>query len=163
LSARTVFEPDHWDLAVVVAVADARQKHVKSSDGMRATRETSPYYQGWIDVAQDHLDGAMEAIASRDIVRLGIVAESSCLKMHASAMAADPPILYLAATTLRIIETVRGLRDEGLGCFYTVDAGPQVKVVCRKEDVERVREGVQAVPGVHAILVHSTGTGCRLV
>lgn len=163
LPARTVYPADHWDLAVVVAVVQMGPKDVKSSDGMKRSRETSPYYPEWVRASRDHMTEALEAMKTRDLERLARVAESSCIMMHACAMASDPPVIYMRDGTRELMELVRWMRQQGVGCFYTVDAGPQVKVVCQQEDVERVKEGLDAVSGVRRILVHRPGPGARLV
>jgi diphosphomevalonate decarboxylase len=130
---------------------------------MRRTRDTSPYHEAWIRTCRQDLPRAVDAIRQRDIGALGSVAETSCMRMHASCMAADPPIVYLAPATLAVIERVILLRSEGVHCFFTVDAGPQVKVVSNREDVERVRDGIGSVPGVLSVLVHEPGPGSLTV
>jgi len=159
LAAHTIFPPRHMGLAVVAAVVDPSTKQVGSSEGMRLTRDTSPYYDAWTACAREDLDRARDALAAGDLDGLGRIAETNCLRMHASAMAADPPVVYLAPATLAALERVRTLRRDGLRCFFTVDAGPQVKVVCREEDVESVRDGMQEVAGVQDVLVQRPGPG----
>ncbi len=163
LEARTVFAPDHWDVTVIVAVVDTAEKQVASSDGMRLTRDSSPYYGAWVDASVGLFEDGLRAVGERDMEGLARVAERSCMMMHASAMACEPPILYLAPATLAVTRAVTRMRASGLGCLYTIDAGPQVKVVCAKEDVDRVREGVLSVPGVLGIMEHAPGAGCRLL
>ncbi len=159
LAARTIHPPTHMGLAVLVAVVDPGMKQVASSEGMRITRDTSPYYSAWTACAREDLLRAREALGAGDIASLGRIAETNCLRMHASAMASDPPVVYLAPATLAALETVRRLRQEGLSCFFTVDAGPQVKVVCIDGDVESVRDGIQGVSGVQDVLVQRPGPG----
>jgi diphosphomevalonate decarboxylase len=159
LAASTLLPAAHWNLAVVVAVVDPGMKEMGSSEAMRLTRDTSPFYRAWTGGVRDDFDAAARAARERDIRELGRIAESNCLRMHASAMAARPPVLYLAPGTLAAMARTRKLRDDGIPCFFTVDAGPQVKVVCRQEDVERVREGMQAAPGVQGILTQQPGPG----
>ncbi len=159
LGARTIHPPTHMELAVVVAVVDPGVKPVTSSEGMRITRDTSPYYAAWTACAREDLERASEALAAGDIASLGRIAETNCLRMHASAMASDPPVVYLAPATLAALERVRTLRRDGLPCFFTVDAGPQVKVVCLDGDVESVRDGMKGVSGVQDVLVQRPGPG----
>jgi diphosphomevalonate decarboxylase len=159
LGAHAIFPPQHMGLAVLAAVVDPSTKPVGSSEGMRITRETSPYYDAWTACAREDLERARDALAAGDLTGLGRIAETNCLRMHASAMAADPPIVYLAPATLAALERVRTLRRDGLECFFTVDAGPQVKIVCPQEDVERVRDGMQEVAGVQDVLVQRPGPG----
>jgi diphosphomevalonate decarboxylase len=159
LGAHSIFPPTHLGLAVIVAVVDPSMKQVGSSEGMKLTRDTSPYYEAWTACAREDLERAREALTSGDLAALGRIAETNCMRMHASSMAADPPLVYLAPATLAAIEKVRTLRRDGLSCFFTVDAGPQVKVVCPGKDVESVRDGMKGVAGVQDVLVQRPGPG----
>ena len=81
---------------------------------MERTARTSPFYAAWIASVARDLQDARAAIAERDLPRLGAVAERNAIRMHATAMAADPPILYWTQATLAVMDTVRTLRARGL-------------------------------------------------
>jgi diphosphomevalonate decarboxylase len=83
--------------------------------------------------------------------------------MHASAMAADPPILYWNAATVAAIGAVKALRDRGVAAFFTIDAGPHVKVLCAAADAERVAAALGETPGVLRTLIAAPGPGARVV
>ena len=83
--------------------------------------------------------------------------------MHASAMAADPAIIYWNPATLAAIARVRALRDARTPAFFTIDAGPHVKVLCRAADAETVATALRAVPGVSDCLIAAPGPGARVV
>jgi diphosphomevalonate decarboxylase len=159
LPARTVHPAEHWDLCIVIAVIRRGPKTISSSEGMRLSRETSPYYGAWCETCRQHLDLALASLGSRDFDGLARLSEVNCLRMHACAMASEPPVVYLAPETLAVMDRVISLRSRGVRCFYTVDAGPQVKVVCQAEDVEGVRDGLSDIPGVLELLVHAAGHG----
>ena len=55
------------------------------------------------------------------------------------------------------------LRADGLGAYATIDAGPQVKVLCAPGDAERVADALRAVPGVERVLACAPGRGVELV
>ena len=64
--------------------------------------------------------------------------------------------------------TVAALRAEGIEAYATADAGPNVAVICRPADAERVaaalRETTAAIPGLSAeVLVAGPGPGAHLV
>ena len=48
-------------------------------------------------------------------------------------MSSEPPIFYWRPGTLRALDCVRGLREEGVPAFATMDAGPNVHVICAPE------------------------------
>lgn len=155
--ARPLLAGAEWPLRVVIAITDRGAKRVSSRDGMAQTAETSPYFSAWVEGAEADLAEARMAIAERDFDRLAEVSEFSCLKMHASALAARPGVLYFNPATIAAIQAVRVLRQDGVPVFFTIDAGPQVKAVCLPEAESRVAEALAAVPGVVEIV--RTGLG----
>lgn len=155
--ARPLIDAAAWPLEVVVAITDAGHKAVGSSEGMNRTMHTSPYYRAWVDSVAGDLQAAGSAIAARDFGMLAEVAEHSALKMHASALAARPGLIYWNAATVACLHAVRELRAGGAGVFFTVDAGPQVKAICQPGAGAEVAGHLREVPGVREVLV--TGLG----
>lgn len=129
---------DWWDVRMVVAVVAAGPKAVGSTEGMVRTERTSPYYAAWVAQAPDELETALAAVRARDLAALGPVVERSALRMHASMWAADPPIVYQAPGTLAALGVVARLRAEGVAAWATMDAGPNVKVLCAAADAPAV-------------------------
>ena len=152
-----------WDVRLVVAITAAGEKAIGSTAAMRRTAGTSPYYEGWIRGVAGDLAAARAAIAGRDLAALGAVAERSALRMHASAMAADPPILYWNPATVGAMTRVRALRDAGTSAFFTIDAGPHVKVLCEAGDAEAIAAALAEVPGVLRTLIAAPGPGAQVV
>jgi diphosphomevalonate decarboxylase len=151
------------DVRLVVAVTSEGAKAIGSTEAMERTARTSPYYAAWIASVPGDLVDARAAIAARDLARLGAVAERSALRMHASAMAADPAILYWNPATLAAIATVRALRARGVDAHFTIDAGPHVKVLCAYADATTVGDALAKTPGVLRVIVASPGPGAHIV
>lgn len=151
-----------WPLAVLVAVTSLAPKPVGSTDGMELTRRTSPFWAAWVERAPVELAAMREAVAARDLTRVGELAEHSCLAMHAVALAARPGLVYWNAATVAAMHAVRELRRGGVGAYFTIDAGPQVKVLAAPAEAGRVREALLAVPGVERVIECRPGPGARL-
>ena len=160
--AEPLAPPDFWDLRVVVALTSSAPKAVSSRAGMEHAA-TSPFYPAWVAGAEADLAEARAAIRARDLEVLGLVAEHSALKMHAVGMGARPPLLYWRGATVDCLDRVWKLRAEGTPAFATIDAGPQVKVLCAPGDVRRVAEALRAVPGVERVLACAPGVGAEVV
>ncbi len=123
--ASQAFPQSHWpELRLVVAMVSREEKEVKSRDGMRSTVETSPYYPAWVKSADDEIAGALEAISARDLEKIGELAERNAWRMHATALAADPPLCYLKPATLAVIHALAAERRAGRPMYFTLDAGP---------------------------------------
>ena len=155
--------PDDWDLRLVVAVTAAGEKVAGSTAAMELTARTSPFYAAWVAGVPGDLAEARAAIAARDLDRLGALAERSALRMHATAMAADPPILYWNPATLAAIQTTRALRAAGPPAYFTIDAGPHVKVLCAAADAAAVASALADCPGVLRTITASPGSGARVI
>jgi diphosphomevalonate decarboxylase len=159
--AEPVLGRGDWDVRMVVAVTSTTRKAVSSRDGMqRAT--TSPLYPAWVETAERDLDEARRAIAARDLEALGLVAEHSALKMHAIGLAARPPLLYWRGATVECVQRIWALRDEGTRAYVTIDAGPQVKVLCEPADAARVAAALRDVAGVERVLTCAPGGGAEV-
>jgi diphosphomevalonate decarboxylase len=152
-----------WEVRLVVAITAAGEKALGSTAAMRRTAETSPYYQAWIRGVDGDLAAARAAIAARDLAALGAVAERSALRMHASALAADPPIVYWNPATIAAMTSVRTLRERGTPAFFTIDAGPHVKVLCDARDAEAVAAALAGTQGVLRTLIAAPGPGARVL
>lgn len=82
--------------------------------------------------------------------------------MHACAMAADPGILYWRPETVALIHAVRDLR-ESVPCFFTIDAGPHVKVFCKTGDAERVIASLSNETATRDIIVSGVGGDAQVI
>jgi diphosphomevalonate decarboxylase len=160
---RELLAPDAWPLEVVIAITSDEEKSIGSTEGMTHTAATSPYYREWVAASDGSIDRARRAILGRDFDALAEVAEASCLGMHAVMMAARPGLLYWNGTTVECIHRLRELRRSGVGVFFTIDAGPQVKAVCVPEAVPAVRTALDDIAGVSRLLVCGLGAGARAV
>jgi diphosphomevalonate decarboxylase len=161
--AHGLLEETAWDVRLCVAITASGEKAIGSTAAMDRTAQTSPYYQGWIASVPADLDEARTALSTRDLARLGAVAERSAMRMHACAMAADPHILYWNPATLEAIATVKRLRADGIQAFFTIDAGPHVKVLCTMADTPQVKAALAATPGVMRVLSLAPGPGAQIV
>lgn len=165
--ADSVAEPllgeGEWDLAVAVAIVSRASKPIGSREAMARVERTSPLYRGWLEAQAEDLDTARRAIARRDLRLLGRVAEENCLRMHATCLAARPPILFLRPATWAVVDAVQALREAGVEAYFTIDAGPQVKVLCRRREIERVASVLAAVPGVERVVATGPGPGVEML
>ena len=154
---------ESWPLQVVVAITETGPKGTGSTAAMEISRETSPFYSSWIEQQDEDLDVARSAIEARDFSALAAVAEHNCLKMHSVMWASRPPMVYWNSATMRCMQTVRRLQEEGHNVFFTIDAGPQVKAVCVPEDRAAVAAALADTEGVQKIMTTGLGRAARLV
>jgi len=152
---------DHWELCDVVAVVDAGAKSVSSREGHRRA-PSSPHFDRRLVELPGRLARVRDAILRRDLATLGPVLEAEAVELHLIAMSADPPIYYWKPPTLTVLRCVRELRDSGRAAWFTMDAGPNVHVICSPEDEPTVAERLSAIPGVVNVIRDRVGSGPAL-
>lgn len=158
-----VAPPDYWPIGVVIAVTDEGRKRIGSREGMAHVVKQSPFFTAWLESHDADLEAIRAGIQGRDLRRVGAAAEHNCLKMHAVSLAAQPAILYWTPATVAVIQRVVELRHEGLEAYFTIDAGPQVKVLCLPQQRAAVAHEIGRVPGVQRVLLSEPGCGAQVV
>jgi diphosphomevalonate decarboxylase len=159
-AAQQLYGPEYWpEFRIVIALVSRKAKPISSRAAMEATRSSSPYYRAWLQNAGQLLDPALQALEARDIEALGPIARLSYSRMHAALLASSPPVLYWLPATVAVIRECQSLREEGVGAWETLDAGPQVKVLCLESDVGTVSERLQALDPELKLIIASPGEG----
>jgi diphosphomevalonate decarboxylase len=151
------------DLCMVIALTQRGSKATGSTQGMLHTQQTSPYYEAWRTTAPTLYAAMLEHLSSGELESLGEGLEQSALMMHASMLAARPALVYFAPPTLAAMQCVYELRRSGIFAYFTMDAGPHVKVLTLQAHRSRVKSALTAVPGVHQVIESSAGPGAHLV
>lgn len=154
-----ILPQDAWDLSILSVVLNTKKKKISSREGMRRTVETSCFYDGWLATVATDLNEAKGAIADRDFEKLGQVLERNALKMHATTLGANPPFFYWESATFDVIDSVMELRDQGIQAYFTIDAGPNVKVICERKNEKKVLDALQAIPVTNKVYVCHPGPG----
>jgi diphosphomevalonate decarboxylase len=154
---------DYWPLGVVVAITDEGRKRLGSREGMAHAVKHSPFFPAWLQSHDADLEAIRRGVRDRDLSRVGQAAEHNCLKMHAVSMAARPSIFYWTPATVAVIQRVVELRQEGLEAYFTIDAGPQLKVLCLPQQRAAIAEEIGRVPGVRRVLLSEPGSGAQLI
>jgi diphosphomevalonate decarboxylase len=152
-----------WGVRLVIAATSDGPKQTLSTDGMRHTAETSPYFPAWVATSEADLLTARQAIGARDLAALGEVTERSCLTMHASAMAARPAVVYFQGATLDGYHAIQALRRAGTPAWFTCDAGPHVKALTDAAHAEAVEMALARLPGVKRTWLCRPGDAARVI
>lgn len=155
--------PDWWDIRMIVLVIESGEKKIKSRAGMQKTVETCPYYRCWLDTIENDIEEVEKGIKERDIELVGQAAERNALKMHALMFTTIPPIIYWKPETIKAIEEVFKMREEGIKAYFTMDAGPNVKILCTSNESEKVRKVFESREYIKQVIVCPPGEGVREV
>ena len=158
-----VAPPEHWpEFIMVAAVTSKKEKKIKSRAGMAQTVKTCPYYPKWLETVNQDIEVVKQGILEKDFTKVGSTAEGNCLKMHALMMTTKPAIIYWNPVTMRVIHSVMQWREDGLECYFTIDGGPQVKVMCLEKDLPEVEKRIQEIEGIEEVHVCRPGEAAKL-
>ena len=160
--AVSIAPPEHWALADCVAVVSAGHKATGSTEG-HALAPSSPLQAARVADAPRRLDLCRRAILERDFDTLAAVIEHDSDIMHAVMMTSQPALFYWKPATLAVMEAVREWRASGLPVAYTIDAGPNVHVICTQAVCAQVSDLIRDLPGVSTVLVAKAGPAARLL
>jgi diphosphomevalonate decarboxylase len=162
--AKQVADKNHWpEFRMITTIVTEAKKKVGSRAGMAQTVETCPYYEGWLKTVNNDLDIVRRGILNKDFTSVGSQTEHNCLKMHALMIATRPSIIYWIPPTMEIIQSVLAWREEGLGCYFTIDAGPNVKVICLEKDEKEINKRLLDLEGVIKTIICKPGDEAKLI
>lgn len=159
-------DADRWedDLAMIFVVINNKSKKVSSRAGMSLTRDTSRFYQYWLDHVDEDIAAVKEAISRKDFKGLGEVIEANGLRMHATNLGAQPPFTYLVPESYQAMEVVHQCRELGYPCYFTMDAGPNVKILVEKHNQAHVIEQLHQHFEPHQIIASDiTRSGVEII
>lgn len=131
---------EKWsDLCIGLLILSHNEKGISSREAMQRTVATSPLYSAWAPKVDYDMKILKEAIKKHDFNQLGMTAESNAMTMHATMLSAWPSVIYCLPETLLAMRQVWQLRQEGLGVYFTQDAGPNLKLLFLKKDMGTIR------------------------
>ena len=160
--AEQLAKPDNLDLNIIAVIVNRHEKKIKSTAGMRQTSLTSPYYAQWVKEANNAIPLMKAAIAAHDFTRIGELSEQSASLMHATTLAANPAFTYFEPDTIRVIKIVQELRQAGIECYYTIDAGPNVKIICQSKNIKKITRYLKWSFNNQQIVVARPGDGIKI-
>ncbi len=161
-AAVSIASAEHWDLVDCIAVISQEHKPTGSTEG-HALAYTSLLQVARVDDAPRRLEICRLAILERDFESLAEVIELDSNLMHAVMMTSQPPLLYWQPATIALMQAVKEWRADGLSTAYTIDAGPNVHVLCPAGIAGQVSERIRQIPGVLEVLRAGPGGPARLV
>ena len=127
-------------LAMIMLVLEDQKKSISSRDGMKLCVETSTTFDEWIRQSEQDYKDMLVYLKENDFKKVGELTEKNALAMHATTKTATPSFSYLTDASYEAMDFVRQLREQGESCYFTMDAGPNVKVLCLEKDLEHLSE-----------------------
>ncbi len=160
--AVSIGKPNHWHLVDCITVVTAAHKKTGSSEGHKLA-SSSPFQAVRIADADRRIDRCRDALLARDFEAFAEIIEEDSNMMHAVMMTSRPALLYWEPATIEIMKAVQSWRKTGIPAAYTIDAGPNVHILCEESALENVKHRLASIPGVKEVLVAHPGSGAKIV
>jgi diphosphomevalonate decarboxylase len=160
--ARSIAPAEHWELVDLVAIVSREHKAVGSTGGHPLAR-TSSLQAARVAGAPSRQQACKAALLARDLTAMGPVIEEDAVIMHGVMMSSHPPLYYWNAATMALIQATPQWRAEGLAVYFTIDAGPNVHLICLAAQAEAVAAAARRIPGVEDVLASGPGGPARLL
>jgi diphosphomevalonate decarboxylase len=160
--AESIAPADHWQLMDCIAILSEGHKPIGSQAGM-GLANTSPLQNARVMDSKRRVAVCRSAILNKDFDALSKITELDSNLMHAVMMTSDIPLFYWEPQSLAIMKAVKDWQKDGLQVTYTLDAGPNVHVICTQDILDEMLSRLRRFPGVIKVLHGSPGGPARLI
>jgi diphosphomevalonate decarboxylase len=160
--AFSIADVNHWKLVDCVAIVSASHKKTGSTEG-HSLAPTSPLQEARVADAPRRLELCRNAILNCNFDDFASIVEMDSDMMHSVMMTSTPQLHYWKSASLEVMNRVRAWRSEGLPACYTVDAGPNIHVICPETEAHLIDKRLREIPGVQNVLVARAGDGAQII
>lgn len=160
--AETIAPPSHWQLWDCIALVEDQPKKVGSTQGHQLA-DTSPLQFARLQDVDRRLDLCRQVIHQKDFAKLAEVIELDSNMMHAVMLTSHPTLMYWSPLSINIMRHVTAWRAGGLEAAYTLDAGPNVHIICTEDAHQTVADRLTKIKGLMNVIVSPVGGGASLI
>ena len=130
------------DFGMMVLVVNEDRKKISSRVAMERCVQTSITFDAWVEKAKGDFILMKEALKDEKKKKIGEITESNALAMHGTTSTSTPSFSFLTEESHMAMDIVKELRSKGYKCYFTMDAGPNVKVLYLREDQDKLYEEI---------------------
>lgn len=160
--AYSLYPHDYWDLRDILIIVNNDMKKVSTTEGQKGVK-TSPLWHDRVRGVPEKIEKIKASLKEKNFQTFGELVEEDCLDMHHVMQTQTPPLVYWNNKTRAIMDAVVDWRKKGLPVYFTIDAGPNVHLICEAKDEKTVMERVKSVPGILQVMVNKPAVGARLI
>lgn len=160
--AHSLFPSDYWNISIVTAIINKEIKKISSSEGHQLVN-TSPLFKARLQYLPKHIKDIKHALSERNYSQVGSLTEAECLNMHAIMLTSKPSLIYWLPDTLELMHSIINWRSEGLETYFTIDAGPNVHILCQNSNVPKLIRKLKNLSNVKQVIVSCPSPGATLI
>lgn len=127
------------DLCIGLLILSTSEKNPGSTIAMKKSL-ASDFFSSWLEKSKKDLSELPLSIEQHDFSNFGRIVESNALAMHSVTHTTWPPIYYSLPETIANMHLIWAMRKSGIELYFTQDAGPNLKLMFLKKDVETIKK-----------------------
>lgn len=155
-------DENYLPLCDIIVTPAATTKAVSSSEG-HAQAHSSPLFALRIAGLGERRRYLLEALALRDLERIGCLLEQEALEFYQVMASSEPPLVYAGQEALAFMAWLRHGRQRGsFMAYFTIDAGNSVHVLCAAAEVEKITALIHNTYPQYNLIADRIGCGPRL-
>lgn len=159
--AYSLYPHTYWDIRDLLVIVDSGMKKVATSDGMK-TIMTSPRFSRRLSAVGGRLTRMNIAMKEKNFAAFGAITEEDCLDMHTVMQSQVPPLMYWNDMTRVVMDAVVAWRNEGLPVYFTIDAGPNIHVLCEPYSQAIILKKLNMLTGVQTVIINTPAPGTQI-
>jgi len=160
--AVSLYPPDYWDIADVIAVVSKSKKDVSTTKG-HTLAHSSPFFPIRLARIKKKIELVKQSLQEKDFPAFGKLVEAEALELHAIMLTSDPPLVYWFPGTIEVMHAVRKWRRDGLQVYFSVNTGQDIHLLCQRKDAEEVAELTHQFIEVQKTIVNMPSEGAHVV
>jgi diphosphomevalonate decarboxylase len=159
--AETIAPPNSWPLWDCIAIVENAPKKIGSTQGHHLAG-TSPLQLPRQKDTIRRLEICREAIYQKDFDKLADIIELDSNMMHSVMLTSNPRLMYWTSLSVNIMREVVDWRSAGVEAAFTLDAGPNVHIICTENSCLDVQRRLKEIQGLVDVLISPVG-GCAVL
>lgn len=160
--AHSLYPPDYWEICDLIAIVGEDSKKVSSTEG-HSIAESSPFYKARIAGMPKKISEIKKAMKNKDFAKFGEIIETEAVNMHTVMMTSKPPLFYWLPETVTIMESVIQWRGQGIQSYFTIDAGPNVHVICESKNTDKLKIKLKSMHEIKKVFINKPSIGATLI
>jgi diphosphomevalonate decarboxylase len=148
---------------MMFVILNASKKPISSREAMERASKTSFLYDDFVKRSTKDAVDLIEALHHDQFDIVGKIMASNALLMHATTMTSNPPFTYLTIETYNVLNVVASMQASGIKVYATMDAGPNVKLLYKKEDESSIISHLHKAHFTNLLTSKIAKEGARLI
>lgn len=128
------------NLSMLAIIINDEKKKISSRLAMKIS-QNSVIFNKWVKRANNDFIKMKKALKENNIKNIGEIMEKNTIFMHNTTFRSNPSFSFLTNETYHIIKLIKRIRKKyNIDIYFTMDAGPNVKLLYLKEDEKKILE-----------------------